>query len=288
MITEISKKTKHKCPHCPKYLSSASNLTRHIKQVHRQLRPYKCEFCGDSFKEQGHLDNHKEAKHAENPKLVDCPEPDCGLKFKNSKELDKHLRQFHIVTDHQCPKCKMYLASRGSLHNHKKTCLDERNFKCSECGDTFFQKHHLDDHIKYKHSKERNYVCDVKVRGKVCGKSFKTETGLNNHKKTHSDEKPHQCPHCKKAYKTLKPLRTHVYKEHQEEYQQSEESLKLEQSETEDLRKDENNNQSDETRHACPYCEKTYKYQKTLQNHIKEKHPESRTIQKENDPQVEE
>ena len=118
----------------------------------------------------------------------------------------------------------------------------------------------------------------------ICKSSYKTEKGLNQHKKTHSNQKLHKCPHCEKAYKTLTPLRTHVYKEHPEKHQQSEESLKLEQSEIEDLSKDENDNQSAETRHACPYCTKTYKYQKTLQNHISKKHPDiPEECKKEND-----
>ena len=99
-------------------------------------------------------------------------------------------------------------------------------------------------------------------------------------KKTHSDKKPYQCPHCEKTYTRFLTLRTHVHKKHPEEYEQFEESLKLEQSETEDLSKDENNNQSAETRHACPYCTNTYKYQKTLQNHIDKKHADKPQIWK--------
>ena len=86
-ITEITKKTKHKCPHCPKSFSRAWNLTRHIA-----------------------------TKHAKNVKLVDCPE--CDLKFKHSKELDIHIKQFHVVTDHQCPNCKKYLSIKSSLNRH--------------------------------------------------------------------------------------------------------------------------------------------------------------------------
>ena len=36
--------------------------------------------------------------------------------------------------------------------------------------------------------------------------------------KSHSDEKPHQCPYCKKAYKDHGDLRTHVFQIHLEEY----------------------------------------------------------------------
>ena len=93
-------------------------------------------------------------------------------------------------------------------------CLNIRRFKCSECGDAFVQKKVLDDHMKYKHSEERNYVCEVKG----CGKAFKSEANLRSHMISHSDEKKYQCPHCEKAYKTNRDRQTHVFKEHPEEY----------------------------------------------------------------------
>ena len=216
LILAIAKKKQHKCPHCPKYYATNKSLKQHIKDVHLRLKPFKCDVCGESFARQSTLDNHKASKHAENLKLVECPAPDCGEKFKNPKELDTHIRQFHTVTDHQCPKCNMYCTTKSGLNNHIYTCFNIRNFKCSECGKAFFRKHHLDDHMKSKHSDEKNYVCEVKD----CGKAFKTENELKKHKKSHSDERTHQCPYCEQAYKDHTNLQTHVYLKHTEKWKE--------------------------------------------------------------------
>ena len=245
LILAITEKKRHQCPHCPKSLSTAGNLKTHIKTVHLGLKPYKCDycdksfsqkgnldqhisdvhlklkpfkcdFCGESFAQKATLDNHIASMHTEDLKQVKCPEPDCGKTFKNSKQLGTHIRKFHTVTDHQCPHCKMYCTTKSGLNTHIDKCLNNRKFKCEECGAAFVQKGHLDDHMKHKHSDERNYVCDFEG----CGEAFKSEPALYIHKKSHSDEKLHQCRYCPKAYKTNQNLQTHVYKEHPEEYKQ--------------------------------------------------------------------
>ena len=216
LILGITEKKRHQCPHCPKSLSTAGNLKTHIKTVHLGLKPFKCDHCGKSFGEKVTLDRHISSIHTEDLKQVKCPEPDCGKTFKNSKQLGTHIRKFHTVTDHQCPHCKMYCTTKQGLNKHIDKCLNNRKFKCEECGAAFVQKGHLDAHMKHKHSDERNYVCNFED----CGKAFKSEQALNNHKKSHSDEKLHQCRYCPKAYKTNQNLQTHVYKEHPEEYKQ--------------------------------------------------------------------
>ena len=202
----------HKCHHkdCSESFTFQSELEDHINRVH--LKPFECEVCGESFGTQRMLDSHKASIHEKDMKLVKCP--NCDEKFKNPKELDTHIRKFHVVTDHRCPKCNMYCTTKGNLNKHIDKCLNNRKFKCEECGEAFFEKRHLDDHMRYKHSDERNYVCDVEG----CGAAFKSEPALKQHMRSHSDEKPHQCPYCKEAYKTNQDLRTHVFKIHPEEY----------------------------------------------------------------------
>jgi len=213
-----------KCDQCEKSFGSQQNLDQHISDVHLKLKPFECNVCGECFANQQNLDKHKASQHEEGLKLVPCTWPDCGEKFKNSKELATHVKKFHVVTDYQCSKCKMYLASAGSLHNHINKCEDNRNFKCTEYGEAFVHKKTLDDHMKHKHSDETNYVC--KVEG--CGQAFKSEAALRGHMKSHSDKKPHQCPYCKNAYKTNQDLQSHVFKKHPEEYKEATNDPKVE------------------------------------------------------------
>ena len=121
-----------------------------FKNHNDKSKPFECNVCGQSFSRQNALDKHIASKHAEVLLLVACPE--CDLKFKDSKGLDTHVRQFHVVTDHPCPNCKKYFSSKSSLNRHLDKCLKIRNYKCKECGEAFYQKHVLDDHMKHKHS----------------------------------------------------------------------------------------------------------------------------------------
>jgi len=153
----------YKCDQCDKNFGSQKHLDQHISEVHLKLKPFECDFCGESFARQETLDKHIASQHTEDLKLVECSE--CGETFKNPKELETHIKKFHIVTDHQCPHCKMYLASTGSLHHHINKCLNIRNFKCLKCGEAFLRQHHLDAHMEHKHSDKRNYVCKVEGCG---------------------------------------------------------------------------------------------------------------------------
>ena len=191
------------------------DLERHINGVHQNLRPFECDICGDSFTQQNALDDHKAAKHA-NLKLLECP--DCDEKFKHFKELENHIKSFHTVTDHRCSHCKKYFSCKSALNIHIDKCLNIRKHKCPKCQEAFFRKHHLENHMERKHSDERNHICDVEG----CGKAFKTEVDLRNHKKTHSDKKLYKCPYCPnpKEYKYFQALRTHVFKKHPEEYKE--------------------------------------------------------------------
>ena len=220
LILRNPETNRYHCPikDCSASFPTRSKLKRHINGVHRNFRPFKCDFdgCSESFTLKENLDRHK-ATHEEDLKPVECPH--CDEKFKNPKELENHIKTIHTVTDHQCPDCKKYFTSKSGLNLHIKYCKKIKVYKCPdpECEKSFVTQWELDRHMAHKHSDERNHICDFKG----CGKAFKTENKLRAHKKSrHSDEKPHKCPYCKKPYKTLTPLRTHVFKKHPEKYKE--------------------------------------------------------------------
>ena len=134
-----------KCNDCGKSFSKKSTLDQHILDVHLKLKPFMCHICVESFAQQTSLDKHIASQHREDLKLVQCQV--CDETFKNSKELETHIRQFHIVTDHQCPHCNKYCTTKRGLNQHIDVCLNSRKFKCSKCGEAFVEKKTLDDHI---------------------------------------------------------------------------------------------------------------------------------------------
>lgn len=67
-----SKKCKLVCPHCPKSLSSQSNLNRHVKNMHPE----------------SYVPSHNS---------IDCPK--CDAKFTRLTLLSEHLEEKHDYLD---------------------------------------------------------------------------------------------------------------------------------------------------------------------------------------------
>ena len=63
-------------------------------------------------------------------------------------------------------------------------------WKCPYCPYEPKQKHKVTRHIQIRHLGIRNYKCDE------CSELFQTQQNLDNHKRTHTGEKPFACPQC--------------------------------------------------------------------------------------------
>ncbi|PIO14330.1 hypothetical protein AB205_0207040, partial [Aquarana catesbeiana] len=69
----------------------------------------------------------------------------------------------------------------------------DKRFSCTECGKCFHFRSKLNEH-KRSHTDEKPYSC------LECGKCFKFRFKLNEHKITHTGEKPYSCPECGKCF----------------------------------------------------------------------------------------
>eukprot|EP00092_Neocalanus_flemingeri_P004292 GFUD01004613.1.p1 GENE.GFUD01004613.1~~GFUD01004613.1.p1 ORF type:complete len:294 (-),score=42.02 GFUD01004613.1:157-1038(-) len=168
-----------------------------------------CDICGKSYMSKGGLIAHKIVKHS-----------------STNSQLE--------VTNKQCPICKKtlherYLGQHLSLHLPDR----KRNYSCSKCESTYYDKKGLKRHVKTKHGKvdthqkrfSLNLIDDRPVNSRdsgnsrkyeeekedvsFCndsGKSYTTRGNLIAHKiakhSSNSISPPHltskQCPICKK------------------------------------------------------------------------------------------
>ena len=107
------------------------------------------------------------------------------------------------------PKCQYKTSYESLLKRHQLIHTNEKSFECNECQKLFQHLSHLKVH-QLVHSNERQFVCDWSE----CGKRFKTNTILNQHKLgVHLKEKRFKCDYndCGKRFINRCHLIEHKY-----------------------------------------------------------------------------
>lgn len=109
------------CPKCPRKLTTAPRLARHIQRRHgRQDRRFPCQTCGKAFLLRHHLDRHIALSHGAGGPSVPCPK--CDKVLATQESLRHHLDAVH-GDGHRpfaCPACPKAFATSVYLNRHKR------------------------------------------------------------------------------------------------------------------------------------------------------------------------
>ncbi|XP_066599275.1 zinc finger protein 707-like [Prorops nasuta] len=104
----------------------------------------------------------------------------------------------------ECQECQQKFRSASGLNRHIRDVHEKvKNFCCDLCDRRFASKLSRDEH-RITHTDERPHTCEI------CGKSFKQKSSLYVHKLYHK-EYCHQCTSCGKRFKRKADLDTHEY-----------------------------------------------------------------------------
>ncbi|XP_011052278.1 PREDICTED: endothelial zinc finger protein induced by tumor necrosis factor alpha-like isoform X3 [Acromyrmex echinatior] len=219
------------------------------------------------------LDNEKDSKdlckilgktsHKEN--TFQCAE--CGRCFKLKDSYLRHMRIHKDERPFTCHVCGKQFRDSGGLTRHLKDVHAKvKNFVCDLCGRSFASKATRDDHRR-THTGERPYICDS------CGKTFKSKASLYIHSKLHTDVFPHTCSYCSKRFRRRQEVLAHVTthtgeKNHVCDVCERKFRVKSELARHKLIH-------SDNKPFVCVHCGLAFRQKRYLNNHIKSRHNES-------------
>ncbi|XP_029732453.1 zinc finger protein 652-B-like [Aedes albopictus] len=174
------------------------------KHYRREMYPnlQRCKRCDLHFESKKELDKHKRLEHRDF--MCDT----CGLSFEQKFALETHRKRHESVRQFKCEYCPMEYYTRPEMLLHvKQAHLNAFEVKCPDCGLSFKTKSTLNQHVK-THTNQRTHTCSV------CGYGFKSYTHLNRHVKSVHQDVRFKCDHCEISYGRKDKLRMHMEKTH--------------------------------------------------------------------------
>ena len=108
------------CEDCGTNIIGKNNFQRHINAVHKNIRPFPCEFegCNQIFKTKAHLDVHATIHTG---KRFSCPQ--CSSTFSHRSALSVHIKDKHSQDSpltYDCDICEKSFSNKQNLKRHKK------------------------------------------------------------------------------------------------------------------------------------------------------------------------
>jgi KRAB domain-containing zinc finger protein len=205
---------RHQCYFCSYATFKNSDMIKHMSK-HTKEKPYKCQYCFESFKKKQSVKSHKDGNSCslKLKYLSLSPCYFCGEVFSNHLCLHVHMQKVHLKEDFtRCNPCCKDFASTGAFSHHIRTVhLLERNYKCQLCSKRLSSNSALNRHVQSAHTKEKPFKCYF------CSKSFVNFEVLKIHMSIHTKEKPLTCYFCRKDFSVVRALSIHIGRIHTKE-----------------------------------------------------------------------
>ncbi|XP_034634906.1 zinc finger protein 648 [Trachemys scripta elegans] len=179
-----------------------------------------------------------------------------GVKWLNPKAANKPAEIAGSVGAVKSPTVRRVRIGTQQVGSSE---VEERPYKCMQCGRAFKKSSNLLSHID-THSGAKPYACEL------CGKAYSHQGTLQQHKRLHTGERPYKCPFCIKAYTWSSDYRKHIRTHTGEKPYKC---LDCEKAfvRSSDLRKHQRNMHSNDKPFPCQECGKTFNKPLSLLRH---------------------
>ncbi|CAG9771609.1 unnamed protein product [Ceutorhynchus assimilis] len=216
-LPQIELLEKHKCTICEKGFKAASNLRKHIQQIHKKQKPkLHCDHCDYTAPLNTMLKRHIEVIHTDSKHLKIHRCQKCSYETKFIHRLNLHMKAQHS-TPVVCEICGYisHSADRLRLHqitHQKKIDEKELKYRCHKCDYKTYRlysfKVHKLNHLKPSQIKYFYcFHCDFKAKRKD---NLKTHV-LRHFKK---EEVTLKCYLCEFSTKKRQLLTDHLSMKH--------------------------------------------------------------------------
>nr|CAI5870419.1 unnamed protein product [Callosobruchus analis] len=290
-----------KCTYCNKTFARKLSLNDHIIKKHPDFiasvssKIHECTKCTYKTTRSSHFRDHM-ATHPELAAICRCTY--CDKTFPRKTLLNNHITKKHpdfiasvSCKVHECTKCTYKTTRSSYLKDHMAKhpeLADNCVFcRCTYCNKTFASKTVLNEHITKKHP---DFIASVSCKVHECTKcSFKTTRicNLKKHMVVHPELAGNRifnrCIYCDETFASKLSLNDHITKKHPDFIASV--SSKIHECTKCTYKTTRSSNFRDHmAKHhelagncviiRCTYCNKTFAYKKSLDDHITKKHPD--------------
>ena len=234
ILAKMKMKTAKRCQQCDFTSFHSSNVSRHTKSKHEDLR-WMCqeepEICQYEARWETDLKVHKLRKHGRGMVELSCNQ--CTYKAVHMSIITRHVDQVHkkkYKKNLQCNQCTERLSSNRNLEDHikyqhkgEKRIKKKRSVPCTQCPQTLSSNEGLKQHVKYLNKLEKRppppIPACLRQRSSCdeCGKSLSSSSALQSHinhihlkikrKKQKYVKTP--CGQCPKVFASRSSMRRH-------------------------------------------------------------------------------
>ena len=124
----------------------------------------------------------------------------CGKSYVTKKSLTKHRTNAHESQQNNCYVCGIDCVCKDKPKVHVKA-EKTKIYTCDECGKSFEKENKLQKHLRiHERAKEQQDTNFKRFLCHICSKTFRQNTGLMFHMRTHTGYKPHVCKYCGRGF----------------------------------------------------------------------------------------